>query len=441
MNQFYKTIQELKNFLILWATQAFSSLGSSMTNFALVIWSYQEKGSALTTALLSVCSYAPYVVMSIFAGAFTDRWNKKWMMLISDSVAALCTVAVLILLSAGRLEIWHLYCLNALNGLMNTIQQPAADVTISLLTPKKHYQKVSGLRSFSNSLVSILTPVLATALLSFTSIQAVIYFDLFTFAAAFLSLLFLVKIPEASKGGAPEESIWTSAKGGLRYLREHRGVLDLILFLAAINLTASIYNAAFPAMLLSRDGGGETALGIVNTVTGLAMLTGSLIASALPAPKSRVRVICNTLLISMSTENFILAFGRSVPVWCLGAILGWINIPVMNANMDVLLRSYIPVSMQGRVYAARNTLQFFTIPVGYFLGGILVDRVFEPFLANQRPGGILTALFGTGKGSGAALLFFLLGFLGMFTCLIFRKDRRIWGLEEKRGGEGGVSKI
>ena len=59
MNQFYKTIQELKNFLILWATQAFSSLGSSMTNFALVIWSYQEKGSALTTALLSVCSYAP----------------------------------------------------------------------------------------------------------------------------------------------------------------------------------------------------------------------------------------------------------------------------------------------------------------------------------------------------------------------------------------------
>lgn len=441
MNQFYKTIQELKNFLILWATQAFSSLGSSMTNFALVIWSYQEKGSALTTALLSVCSYAPYVVMSIFAGAFTDRWNKKWMMLISDSVAALCTVAVLILLSAGRLEIWHLYCLNALNGLMNTIQQPAADVTISLLTPKKHYQKVSGLRSFSNSLVSILTPVLATALLSFTSIQAVIYFDLFTFAAAFLSLLFLVKIPEAPKGGVPEESIWTSAKGGLRYLREHRGVLDLILFLAAINLTASIYNAAFPAMLLSRDGGGETALGIVNTVTGLAMLTGSLIASALPAPKSRVRVICNTLLISMSTENFILAFGRSVPVWCLGAILGWINIPVMNANMDVLFRSYIPVSMQGRVYAARNTLQFFTIPVGYFLGGILVDRVFEPFLANQRPGGILTALFGTGKGSGAALLFFLLGFLGMFTCLIFRKDRRIWGLEEKRGGEGGVSKI
>ena len=72
-----KTLKELKLFLILWLTQSFSSLGSAMTNFALVIWLYQDSGSALTTALLSVCSYAPYVLMSIFAGAISDKWNKK----------------------------------------------------------------------------------------------------------------------------------------------------------------------------------------------------------------------------------------------------------------------------------------------------------------------------------------------------------------------------
>ena len=115
-----------------------------MTNFALIVWSYQQEGSALTTALLSVCSYAPYVVMSIFAGALSDKWSKKATMLVSDSFAALCTAAVLLLLLAGRLEIWHLYCLNALNGLMNTVQQPAADVATSLLTPKKYYQRACG---------------------------------------------------------------------------------------------------------------------------------------------------------------------------------------------------------------------------------------------------------------------------------------------------------
>ncbi len=73
---------DLKLFFILWITQSFSALGSAMTNFALVIWIYQQSGSALTTAMLTVCSYAPYVIMSIFAGAVSDKWNKKIIMLL-----------------------------------------------------------------------------------------------------------------------------------------------------------------------------------------------------------------------------------------------------------------------------------------------------------------------------------------------------------------------
>lgn len=306
-------------------------------------------------------------------------------MLVSDSFAALCTVMVLVLLKSGQLEIWHLYCLNALNGLMGTVQQPAGDVAISLITPREHYQKVSGLRSFSNSLVNILSPVAATSIFAAFGLDAVIYFDLSTFTVAFIALCFFVDIPIVQEIKDKGDSLIESAKDGLRYLKEHRGILDLILFLAGINLTASMYNAAFPAMLLSRSGGGERALAIVNASVGIAMLVGSLAASVLPEPKSRVRIICNTLFLSMSTENFFLAFGSSVPVWCLGAILGWIWVPIMNANMDVLFRSYIPVAMQGRVYSSRNTLQFFTIPVGYLFGGVLVDKVFEPFMAMQQP--------------------------------------------------------
>lgn len=428
MNKLNTLFKELHSFLILWITQALSTLGSSMTNFALIIWSYQEHGSALTTALLSICSYAPYVIMSIFAGALSDKWNKKITMLVSDTVAALCTVTVLVLLLTNRLEIWHLYVLNAVNGLMNTVQQPAADVTITLLTPSKHYQKVSGMRSFSSSLVTILTPVVATAMLSFLGLKAVILFDLITFAIAFLSLACFIKIPEITGEQEQTETVLQSARSGLQYLKDNRGILDLILFLAAVNLFASIYDAAFPAMILSKTN--ETALGVVNTVIGIATLLGSILTSVIPEPKSRVRVICNTLLISMSTENLILALTDSVPLWCIGGFLGWIVIPLMNANMDVLFRMHIPVSMQGRVYSARNTFQFFTIPVGYFLGGILVDKVFEPLMAVQDSKSILTTIFGSGKGSGAQVLFFLIAIAGVIICLIFRKDSHIWALEE-----------
>ena len=168
-----------------------------MTSFALVIWAYEQSGSALSTALLSICSYAPYVRLSIFAGALSDRWNKKATMLICDAAAALTTVGVLVLLSTDAL--------------------------------------------------------------------------------------------------------------------------------------------------------------------------------------------C---------------------VRCVGAVLGWLPIPLMNANLDVLFRTHIPVKMQGRVYAACNSLQFFTIPLGYLLGGALVDTVFEPFMAVlQTPESLFCCLFGTGKGSGARFCF------------------------------------
>lgn len=426
------TIKELQTFLILWITQAFSGLGSSMTSFALIVWSYQQKGSALSTSLLSVCSYMPYVLFSIFAGAISDKWDKKKILLLSDSFAALSTVTVLVLLKTGHLEVWHLYLLNAFTGLMNTIQQPAADVTMSLLIPKKHYQKTSGMRSLSNSLVTLLAPVLATAILTLSSMNVIIIFDLLTFFIAFISLLLFIKIPKLTYNLSEKgESFSQAIRCGLRYLKDNRGIFDLILFLAAINFIASIYNAALPAMLLSRKGGGEHVLGFVNACTGIATLAGSMLMTFLPAPKSRVRIIVNSLLFSMCTENFILAFGRNGITWCLGAIAGWIFIPIMGANMDVIFRMKIPVEIQGRVYATRNTLQFFTIPIGYLVGGLLVDRLLEPFMKMQPADSLWIKLFGSGKGSGAAVLFLIIGIAGTVVCLIFRKNRHIWQLEKE----------
>lgn len=413
--------KQLKPYLLLWSTQTLSALGSGMTSYALVLWLYLRSGSALETALLSVCSYAPYVIMSIFAGALSDRWNKKRTMLVCDLLAALSTVAVFGLIRAQALCAWHLYALNALNGLMNTIQQPAGEIAATLLIPKEYYQKTSGLRSFSQSLNSILTPILATALFAFAGIDAVITVDLATFALAFFTLLLFIRIPEQEAPERARESLLASARTGLRWLRENPLIFTLILYLACINLVASVYDAALPAMLLSKQNGGETVLGAVNTCVGLATLAGSVLVTLLGAPKNRVKVISLCLLFSMSSENFLLAFGKTPLVWCVGAVLGWLFIPLMNANLDVILRSSIPLEMQGRVYSCRNTLQFFTIPIGFLLGGVLVDKVFEPLMARQPANGLWASFFGEGKGSGAAMLFFILGIAGVLVCLVFNR--------------------
>ena len=227
----------------------------------------------------------------------------------------------------------------------------------------------------------------------------------------------------------------TSVKQGIAYLKKERGIFDLILFLSAINLVASIYEAAFPAMVLSRNGGSETAMGMVNAVIGVSTLAGSLLATLMKEPKSRVRVICNTLLFSMSFENFMLGLSQNVWIWCLGGFLGWIFIPLMSTNLSAIMRLHIPQNMQGRVFAVRNSLQFFTIPIGYFTGGFLVDSVFEPIMAAQSADSILIKIFGSGKGSGAAFLFFVIAFAGIGVCLYFRRSKHIWELEKQTAEE------
>lgn len=433
--EFFRTLGDMKTYLLLWSTQSFSGLGSAMTSYALVIWSYTQKGSALMTALLMVSSYAPYVLLSIFAGALSDKWNKKKTMLVCDTLAAVTTVVMLILLHNDALRIWHLYLINGVNGIMNTVQQPASEVATTRVLPKKYYQRVGGLGYFARSLNSILTPIIATAVLGIAGMNAVVAFDLFTFGVAFITLAFGIRIPENEEAGEEQEKLLTSAKKGLMYLREERGIFGLIMFLAAINLVASIYDAAFPAMMLSRNGGSEKTLGLVNAVIGVTTFIGSVFASFVKTPKSRVRVICNCLLFSMSTENFLLAFGRTPLIWCIGGFLGWIAIPLMSTNLDAIMRLHVPEQMQGRVYSVRNSLQFFTIPVGYFLGGLLVDQVFEPIMAMQREGSMLTKMFGSGKGSGAAFLFFVIAFAGIGVCLYFRRNKDIWALEERRAEE------
>lgn len=102
LHSFFESLRELRHFLLLFTTQALSSLGSAMTSYALVIWAYQQSGSALSTALLTVSSYAPYVVFSLFCGALVDRLDTRRTMLVSDALAACTTVAALVLLQTGR---------------------------------------------------------------------------------------------------------------------------------------------------------------------------------------------------------------------------------------------------------------------------------------------------------------------------------------------------
>ena len=184
------------DYIIFWLSQAVSQLGSSMTSYALIIWSYKQTHSAMSVSIMTFCSYLPYVLISIFAGSFVDKHTKKRILMISDTIAAWCSVGVFVLLSFNALQIWYIYIVNAIVGFMNAFQSPATSVAIGIMVPKDKYEQASGMDSFASNLVTLVAPMLAGLILSFSNLGVIVFIDLITFIFATVILAFLVEIKE-----------------------------------------------------------------------------------------------------------------------------------------------------------------------------------------------------------------------------------------------------
>ena len=415
----------LRDFMILWGSQAVSTLGTAMTNFALIIWVYEQKGTASSITFLTICSFLPTILFRFVAGALADRWNKKRIMLLSDLLAACGTAIVLILYSSSALQIWHLYVISFLLSFMNAFQVPASYVATSLLVPKEQYVRVSGLQSFSSSVISILAPALGSVVLAFGGLTTVLVIDLICFAIAFSTLLFFIRVPEIEHGiEEAQESFSKSCMSGIDYLRKHSALLRIILFFSFINFLAKLGgDGMMPAFILGRTNSDQTALGMANASVALGILVGSVVVTLIKPAKNKTRVIFLCCGLAFLLGDVGMSITPSLPFWISAAFASYLPIAFLNANLTAIVRSHVPIEMQGRVSSAMGTIQNCTIPLGLFLGGVLADHVFEPLMATASPiQQVFSRIVGTGKGSGIALIFLIVGIAGTITSFVCLRD-------------------
>ena len=418
MEKILSAFKDMKSFIILWLSQTVSQLGTAMTDYALIIWVYEKKGTASSITLLTLCVFMPTIFFRFIAGAFADSLDKKRIMLTVDTIAALGSLLVLILYSSSLLEVWHIYVINLLLSFMNAFQEPASFVATSLLVPKEHYSRASGLQGVSGSVIAILAPALGSLLLAFGGMNTVLILDLISFGIAFTVLLLFIKIPKIERAEKQDDSILRSSMDGLLYLREHMALLYLTLFIAAVNFFAKLGNdGMISPFVLARKDGDQRILGIVMSATALGLLTGSILMTIMKPVKKKCRLVFITTAIVFSA-NIFESLSLSPIIWCIAQFASYAVAVVMNVNLTTIMRENVPLELQGRVFSAQDTLKNCTIPLGLFLGGILADQVFEPFMRTssplQKP---LSALFGADSGAGIALIFFLAGISGIIISI------------------------
>ncbi|MCH1951456.1 MFS transporter [Enterocloster sp. OA13] len=417
----------LKTYIVFWLSQSLSQLGSAMTGFTLILWAYEQNGSAMTVSLMSFFNYVPYIIASIFAGTFVDSHSKKKIMLASDSIAALCSTAVFSLSMSGGLQIWNIYLVNFITGFMNAFQGPASAVAIGRIVPKDRIKQVSGMNAFSGSLVTVLAPVLAASLYAFGGLPLVIIIDLASFVFAFAVLAFVIKIPEEKEKKKGRTSMLSGTREGLVYLRSNQGILMIILTMALLNFFSRLtYENILSPMILARSGNNHEILGVVNAAMGVGGIVGGLVVSSGKVKGNSVRMIYVSAMLSFLLGDVMMGLGRTAIVWSIAAVAASLPIAFINAGQMDLLYRHVPGEIQGRVFAVRNALQFGTIPVGILMGGFLADYVLEPLMRTDlAPVKVLQQLAGTGAGSGMAVMFLCTGVTGALFSLISYQNKEI----------------
>ena len=396
-------------FTLVWLGQLVSVLTTQMSGFALSIWIYEKTNSATALGLAQVFFITPFLIISPIAGAMVDRYDRKWMMALSDMSAGLATLALLGLQAAGMLEIWHLYAAALLQGLGNAFQWPAYSAAISLMVPKEQLGRANGMMSLIEAGPAVLAPLMAGALLPVIGLTGILSLDVVTFVVAVLVLIVvIVPRPQTSSVGAQARgSILKEAAFGFRYIFARPGLLGLQLLFFFGNLFLGVTNTLTQPLVLAKTSNNELTLGLVLSVGAIGSVVGAVLMSAWGGFKRRVYGVLSGWMV-VAVGVLIFGLSSSVPGWIVGAVIMFSVGPIMNASNQAIWQSKVEPDVQGRVFSARRLIAWFSNPISPIIAGVLADQVLEP---GMRAGGSLAPVFsplvGSGPGSGMALMFIL----------------------------------
>ena len=408
-----------KVFATIWFGQLVSALGTGLTNFALGVWVFERTGSASQFTLIAVFGALPNIITLPFAGALIDRWDRRLIMLFSSCGSALMTTAGVVLLSMGRLEVWHVYAGVMLRTLFSSFFLPSFSATTTLLISRKHLGRASGMVQANTATVQIFAPLLGGFLLAAINLPGVLFIDFTSYLVVIVSLL-LVEIPRPQKtsdtaldgnAGAPLNAKSNLFRNHLTYgfvfIKKRPGLLALLLYFAACNTVIASTTILFTPMLLSFTS--AKVVGVVLSFLGAGFLTGSIVMSVWGGPQKRVSGILGfgTLF---GLCSVLIGLRPSAVLIAIGAFGMYFFLPIVNGCTEALWQTKTPPDLQGRVFAIRRLIAASTVPVSYLIGGQLADKVFEPLLRSSALPGVVE-IIGRGPGRGIGLMFIVGGIL------------------------------
>ncbi len=364
-----------KVFAIIWTGQFLSLLSSSIVNFAVILWISMETGSAEMLAYAAIAALLPQTLLGPVSGVFIDRWDRKRVMIFSDSFIALASLVLAFLFYLEIAEMWYIFILLGLRSIGSAFHMPAMQASVPLLAPESQLVRVAGINQIIQSVGNIAGPALGALFITIWKMEYVILLDVAGALMACISLLF-VHIPNPERDVEKVKNIFHEIKEGIWEVLKNRGLSWIFLFSILTLFFIMPVSVLFPLMTLDHFKGNAFQVSLIEVLWGAGALAGGAVMGVRVYKVNKVVLVnCMYILLGitfllsgiLSPEDFVF--------FALFTAIGGISGAVYNSAFTAIVQTNIDPGALGRVFSMFYTFSLIPALIGLIGIGFFADSL------------------------------------------------------------------
>ncbi|WP_054955140.1 MFS transporter [Paenibacillus dakarensis] len=374
-----------RNIILFLSSQTLSLFGSSLVQYAIMWHITLTTQSGIMMTMYILCGFIPTFLLSPFAGVWADRFNRKFLIMISDAMIAVVTLILAVTFMLGYEAMWLLFVISAVRALGAGVQTPAVGAILPQIVPQDNLTKINGINGSLQALMMFIAPIVSAGILSVASIEMILFIDVITAAIAILTLFFFLKIPLHQKASDHQTTGYLDDfKQGLVYIGQHAFLKTFFIFFGFFFVLMAPAAFLTPLQVTRTFGDDVWRLTAIEIAFSVGMMAGGGVIASWGGFKNRVFTMTLASLI-MGICTVLLGI---VPIfWIYLAVMAAFGIamPIFNTPTTVLLQEKVDGNYLGRIFGVFGMISTSMMPIGMLIFGPLADVIQIEWL-----------LFGTG---------------------------------------------
>lgn len=374
-NQATSKEQWKRNISLFLSSQTISLFGSSLVQYAIMWYITLNTKSGIMMTLYIICGFIPTFLLSPVAGVWADRYNRKWLIMLSDGMIAFATLILALLFLMGYEEAWLLFVMAAIRALGSGVQTPAVGAILPQIVPTDQLTKVNGINGSIQAVIMFVSPIVSAALLTVATIETIFFIDVVTAAIAILTLLLYFRIPTHQRDSSQKATgYFSDLKEGLAYIGRQAYLKSFFAFMAVFFVLMAPAAFLTPLQVTRTYGEEVWRLTAIEIAFSVGMMAGGGLIAAWGGFKNKVHTMTLATVL-MGACTFLLGIVPVFWIYLAFMTLFGVAMPAFNTPTMTMIQEKVDESYLGRIFGVFSMISTSMMPIGMLIFGPIADAI------------------------------------------------------------------